>query len=225
MFIEIENLNFKYKNSKIDTLKNISFSMEKGEILSILGESGGGKSTVLRLIAGLETPSAGRLVIDNKTIFDSNTFILPEKRGVGMIFQDYALFPHMTVAENINFGLNNFSKKEKEERVVEMLELVNLQGLGKRYPHELSGGQQQRIAIARALAPKLTVLLLDEPFSNLDAHLKAKIREELKVILNKTSITAIFVTHDREDVKSIADKVVVLKEGVVVKSGKVENVI
>lgn len=224
MFIDIENLNFRYKNSKIDTLKNVSFSMEKGEILSILGESGGGKSTVLRLIAGLETPSGGRLVIDNKTIFDSNTFTLPEKRGVGMVFQDYALFPHMTVDKNIKFGLNNFDKKEKDIRVREMLELVNLQDFASRYPHELSGGQQQRVAIARALAPKPSVLLLDEPFSNLDAHLKSKIREELKVILNKTGITAIFVTHDREDVKSIADKVVLLKEGGVVKLGKVEDV-
>lgn len=225
MFIEIENLNFKYKNSKSDTLKKVSFSMEKGEILSILGESGGGKSTVLRLIAGLETPTGGSLVIDGRTIFNNSIFTQPEKRGVGMVFQDYALFPHMTVDENIEFGLNNLVKKDRDNRVREMLELVNLQEFGRRYPHELSGGQQQRVAIARALAPKPTVLLLDEPFSNLDAHLKSKIREELKAILNKTGITAIFVTHDREDVKSIADKVVVLKEGVVVKAGKVEDVV
>jgi iron(III) transport system ATP-binding protein len=225
MFIEIENLNFKYKNTKVDTLKKVSFSMEKGEILSILGESGGGKSTVLRLIAGLETPAGGSLVIDGRTIFNNSIFTQPEKRGVGMVFQDYALFPHMTVDENIKFGLNNLIKKDRDNRVREMLELVNLQEFGRRYPHELSGGQQQRVAIARALAPKPTVLLLDEPFSNLDAHLKSKIREELKAILNKTGITAIFVTHDREDVKSIADKVVVLKEGVVVKSGKLEEVL
>jgi iron(III) transport system ATP-binding protein len=221
MFIDIANLSFRYRNSKSDTLKDVSFSMEKGEILSILGESGGGKSTVLRLIAGLETPGSGNLVIDNKVIFDNDTFALPEKRGIGMVFQDYALFPHMTVDENIKFGLNKFSKNDKEVRVREMLELVNLQDFGSRYPHELSGGQQQRVAIARALAPKPSVLLLDEPFSNLDAHLKSKIREELKEILNKAGITAIFVTHDREDVKSIADKVVVLKEGAVVKVGKV----
>ncbi|GIM28854.1 hypothetical protein CPJCM30710_15200 [Clostridium polyendosporum] len=219
MFIEISNLTFKYRNSKIETLKDISLSMQKGEILSILGESGGGKSTVLRLIAGLETPVSGSITIDNKIMFDSNTFIVPEKRGIGMVFQDYALFPHMTVDENIKFGLKNLTKKEKENRVQEMLELVNLQDFSKRYPHELSGGQQQRVAIARALAPKPSVLLLDEPFSNLDAHLKSKIREELKAILNQTGITSIFVTHDREDVKSIADKVVILKEGVIVESG------
>ena len=224
MFIEIKDLNFKYISSKTETLKDVSFKMKKGEILSILGESGGGKSTVLRLIAGLEKPSSGSIVIDNRIIFDNNTFISPEKRGVGMVFQDYALFPHMTVNENIKFGLNNLNKIEKEERVKGMLELVNLQEFSKRYPHELSGGQQQRVAIARALAPKPSVLLLDEPFSNLDANLKIKIREELKVILNKTGITSIFVTHDREDVKSIADKVVVLKEGVVVKIGEAGDI-
>jgi iron(III) transport system ATP-binding protein len=225
MYLSIENLSFRYRNAKTDTLKNVSFSMKKGEILSILGESGGGKSTVLRLIAGLETPLGGSLIIDNRIIFDNNIFTPPEKRGVGMVFQDYALFPHMTVDENIKFGLNNFNKKEKDARVMEMLDLVNLQEYGKRYPHELSGGQQQRIAIARALAPKPSVLLLDEPFSNLDAHLKSKIREELKEIINKAGITAVFVTHDREDVRSIANTVVVLKEGVVVKSGKVEDVV
>lgn len=220
MFIQIKGLNFKYRNSKTEILKDVSFDMEKGEILSILGESGGGKSTVLRLIAGLEKSSSGSIVIDDRIICDSNDFVLPENRGVGMVFQDYALFPHMTVDENIKFGLNKLGKKEKAYRVQEMLELVNLEEYGKRYPHELSGGQQQRVAIARALAPKPSVLLLDEPFSNLDANLKMKIREELKVILNKTGMTSIFVTHDREDVKSIADKVVILKEGVVIKIGK-----
>lgn len=225
MFIEIENLKFRYKNDNTDTLKDINLTIEKGEILSILGESGGGKSTILRLIAGLEMPLGGRLTIDEKIIFDDTTFTLPEKRGIGMVFQDYALFPHMTVAENIKFGLIGLSKEEKNARVLEMLELVNLQDFSKRYPHELSGGQQQRVAIARALAKKPSVLLLDEPFSNLDAHLKTKIREDLKEILNKTSITAIFVTHDREDVKSIADKVAILEAGVITKIKKVQSVI
>lgn len=225
MFIEIENLKFRYKNANTDTLKDINLTIEKGEILSILGESGGGKSTILRLIAGLEMPLGGRLTIDEKIIFDDTTFTLPEKRGIGMVFQDYALFPHMTVAENIKFGLIGLSKEEKNARVLEMLELVNLQDFSKRYPHELSGGQQQRVAIARALAKKPSVLLLDEPFSNLDAHLKTKIREDLKEILNKTSITAIFVTHDREDVKSIADKVAILEAGVITKIKKVQSVI
>lgn len=225
MFIDIGNLNFKYSGSKAHTLNNVSFSLDKGDILAILGESGGGKSTVLRLIAGLETPLSGRMTVDNKVIFDDKTFIPPEKRGVGMVFQDYALFPHMTVDENIKFGLMSLNKKEKEIRVGEMLQLVNLQDFRNRYPHELSGGQQQRVAIARALAPKPSVLLLDEPFSNLDAHLKSKIREEMKEILNKAGITAIFVTHDKEDVKSIADKVVVLERGTVSKAGLTLEVI
>lgn len=223
MFIEIRNLTFKYRNSQQNTLKDVSFNVQKGEILSILGESGGGKSTILRLIAGLETPLSGSIIVDNKIMFDSNTFVIPEKRGVGMVFQDYALFPHMKVDENIKFGLTNLNKKEKDDRVLEMLKLVNLQDFSSRYPHELSGGQQQRVAIARALAPKPSVLLLDEPFSNLDTDLKSKIREELKSILNQADITSIFVTHDREDVKSIADKVVILKEGEILKSGKLEE--
>lgn len=225
MFIEIRNLTFKYRNSQQKTLKDVSFNVQKGEILSILGESGGGKSTILRLIAGLETPLSGSIIVDNKIMFDSNTLVIPEKRGVGMVFQDYALFPHMKVDENIKFGLTNLNKKEKDARVLEMLKLVNLQDFSSRYPHELSGGQQQRVAIARALAPKPSVLLLDEPFSNLDASLKCKIREELKSILNQAGITSIFVTHDREDVKSIADKVVILKEGEIIKSGKLEEVL
>jgi len=225
MFIEIRNLTFKYRNSQQKTLKDVCFNMQKGEILSILGESGGGKSTILRLIAGLETPLSGSIIVDNKIMFDSNTFVIPEKRGVGMVFQDYALFPHMKVDENIKFGLTNLNKKEKDVRVLEMLKLVNLQDFSSRYPHELSGGQQQRVAIARALAPKPSVLLLDEPFSNLDTDLKSKIREELKSILNQAGITSIFVTHDREDVKSIADKVVTLKEGEILKSGKLEEVL
>ena len=225
MFIEIRNLTFKYRNSQQKTLKDVCFNMQKGEILSILGESGGGKSTILRLIAGLETPLSGSIILDNKIMFDSNTFVIPEKRGVGMVFQDYALFPHMKVDENIKFGLTNLNKKEKDVRVLEMLKLVNLQDFSSRYPHELSGGQQQRVAIARALAPKPSVLLLGEPFSNLDTDLKSKIREELKSILNQAGITSIFVTHDREDVKSIADKVVTLKEGEILKSGKLEEVL
>ncbi|UZW12790.1 ABC transporter ATP-binding protein [Clostridium pasteurianum] len=225
MFIEIRNLTFKYRNSQQKTLKDVSFNVQKGEILSILGESGGGKSTILRLIAGLETPLSGSIIVDNKIMFDSNTLVIPEKRGVGMVFQDYALFPHMKVDENIKFGLTNLNKKEKDVRVLEMLKLVNLQDFSSRYPHELSGGQQQRVAIARALAPKPSVLLLDEPFSNLDTDLKSKIREELKSILDQAGITSIFVTHDREDVKSIADKVVTLKEGEILKSGKLEEVL
>ncbi|SHJ53453.1 ABC transporter ATP-binding protein [Paramaledivibacter caminithermalis] len=221
MYIEIKGLYFKYKNAKEETLKNFTMSIEKGEIVSILGESGSGKSTVLRVISGLEVPSHGMIKINNKTIIDEKEFIPPEKRGVGMVFQDYALFPHMTVGQNIKFGLKDMNRREKLNRLKEVLDLVNLEGFEKRYPYELSGGQQQRVALARALAPKPSVLLLDEPFSNLDADLQTKIREELKKIIKKAGITSIFVTHDKEDSKAIADKVIILKEGEIIKVGDV----
>lgn len=225
MLVKINNLCFKYKNSKKSNIRNFNLDVQKGEIVSILGESGSGKSTILRLIAGLEIPEDGQIIIDNNYVVSEEIFILPEKRGIGMVFQDYALFPHMTVAENIMFGLKKVSKSEKDKRVKKMLDLVNLEGYERRYPHELSGGQQQRVAIARAVAPSPSVLLLDEPFSNLDAHLRKKIRRELKEIINKMGITSIFVTHDKEDAKSLADKVVILKDGEIINYGYTEKVL
>lgn len=213
MFVEIKELSFRYKNSSVDNVKDFNLEMAQGEVTCILGESGSGKSTVLRLIAGLEFPIKGQIQINGKMLFDQDVFVLPEKRGIGMVFQDYALFPHMTVEENIRFGLKDLSKQEKTGRVKEMLELVHLEEYAKRYPYELSGGQQQRVAIARAVAPKPSILLLDEPFSNLDAHLRQSIREELGRILKDTGITSIFVTHDREDARSIADQIVILEKG------------
>lgn len=225
MYIDIKNLDFNYKNSKEKTIDNFSVDIKKGEIIAILGESGSGKSTILRLISGLEVPSAGHIKVDNKVLVDNNYFLQPEKRGVGMVFQDYALFPHMTVGQNIKFGLKDMNSKDKEIRVNEVLNLVDLQGYEKRYPHELSGGQQQRIALARALAPKPSLLLMDEPFSNLDANLKSKIREELKQIIDKSGITSIFVTHDKEDAINIAHRVIILKEGELVKVGSPKDVL
>lgn len=218
--LKIDNLHFKYKNSKEDNIDNFNLEINKGEIISILGESGSGKSTMLRIIAGLESAYKGSITIGDNVVYDNKNFVEPEKRGVGMVFQDYALFPHMTVAKNIMFGLKKFNKKEKEQRMIEMLKLVNLEEYKDKYPHELSGGQQQRIAIARAIAPKPSILLLDEPFSNLDAHLQSKIRSELKEIIQKANITSIFVTHDKEDAKVLADKVVFLEKG---KIKKVDN--
>ena len=220
MFAEIRGLSFRYKNSSIDNVKDFNLEMNQGEVTCILGESGSGKSTVLRLLAGLEFPLNGQMQINGKILFNEHEFVLPEKRGIGMVFQDYALFPHMTVEENIRFGLTNLSKQEKTERIREMLELVHLEDYAKRYPYELSGGQQQRVAIARAVAPKPSILLLDEPFSNLDAHLRQSIREELNGILKDTGMTSIFVTHDREDAKSIADQVVILDKGETIGKGK-----
>lgn len=213
MFVSIENLCFSYPNAKTPALDNISLQIEKGEVISILGRSGSGKSTVLRLLAGLEMPAAGQLAIQEQILFDDRTFLQPEKRGIGMVFQDYALFPHMTVAENIFFGLFRLKKAEKKKRLQEVLELIELEGYEKRYPHQLSGGQQQRVAIARALAPNPYLLLLDEPFSNLDAELQEKIRKELRDILKKAGITSIFVTHDEKDAHILADRIVKIKDG------------
>lgn len=221
MFVEIKDLSFRYKNSSVNNVKDFNLEMAQGEVTCILGESGSGKSTVLRLLAGLESPIKGQVQINGIILFDKNVFVLPEKRGIGMVFQDYALFPHMTVEENIQFGLKDLSKQEKKGRIEEMLALVHLGEYAKRYPYELSGGQQQRVAIARAVAPKPSILLLDEPFSNLDAHLRQSIRKELGRILKDTGITSIFVTHDREDARSIADQIVILEKGAIIE--KVRN--
>lgn len=212
MYIQIKNLNFKYKNSLENVIKDFNLNIKKGDIVCILGESGCGKSTILRLIAGLDEPFSGSISINDKIVVDENNFVYPENRGIGMVFQDYALFPHMTVEENIKFGLKKMTSEEKKKRVKEVLRLINLQGYEKRYPYELSGGQQQRVALARAIAPKPSLILLDEPFSNLDAHLQSKIRQELKEIIKETGITSIFVTHDKEDAEAIADEIVVLNK-------------
>ena len=208
--VEIEGLTFSYSRKEVPVINDFSFSMEKGEIVGILGQSGSGKSTILRLIAGLELPMKGIIKIASKIVVSESVFIHPEERGVGMVFQDYALFPHMSVKDNILFGLSRMPRNERMQRLNEMLELVQMEKFEKRFPHELSGGQQQRIALARALAPKPNVLLMDEPFSNLDADLKESIREELGVILKKANITCIMVTHDRNDVEAICDYSLVL---------------
>lgn len=218
--LKIEHLYFKYKNSKENNIESFNLQINKGEIISILGESGSGKSTVLRIISGLEYAYKGKIEIANHVVYDEKVFVEPEKRGVGMVFQDYALFPHMTVAKNIMFGLKYMRKEERVDRMSEMLRLVNLEAHKDKYPHELSGGEQQRIALARAIAPKPSVLLLDEPFSNLDSHLQNKIRTELKEIIQKADITSIFVTHDIEDARELADRVVFLKKGKIVKVDK-----
>lgn len=207
MHVEIKGLTFGYKNSDEKVIEEFSLQINRGEIISLLGESGSGKSTVLRLIAGLEVPLAGMIIIQNRVVADNKTFVQPEDRGVGMVFQDYALFPHLTVGKNIEFGLIKMSRREKSKKAAEMLELVNLSGYRDRYPYELSGGQQQRVALARALAPSPSVLLLDEPFSNLDKELQVKIRSELRKILKNAGITSVIVTHDRDDAEAVADRI------------------
>ena len=197
-------------------------SIKKGQIAGVVGESGSGKTTLMRLIAGLETPSAGTISLNGKMVNDTKVFTAPDKRNVGLVFQDYALFPHLTVKENIGYGLS--SKKDAEDRVKEMLGLVGLQDYEVRYPHQLSGGQQQRVAIARALAPNPELLILDEPFSNLDTSLKLQLRNEVFSIIKNTGVTALFVTHDVEDAIAIADKIVVLTNGKVTQQGTAKEI-
>ncbi len=212
MYVKIENVDFEY-TKKESVLKNISFSMEEGEIVAILGSSGSGKSTLLRVLSGLEMPEKGTIEINEETLCSANTFVECEKRHVGMVFQDYALFPHMNVYKNIAFGIRKYGKDMKRTRVLDMLKLIDMEDKINAYPHELSGGQQQRIALARALAPSPDILLLDEPFSNLDADLKLKIRHELRSIMKQADMTSIFVTHDYDDAKDIADRIVYLENG------------
>lgn len=213
MFVSIQDLCFRYPRADQLTLSNISISMKEGEILAILGESGSGKSTLLRLIAGIEIPQSGIIEVNNRILSNKHLYIPPEKRGIGMVFQDYALFPHMTVKANIQYGLKKMSRMKRNNRTKEMLELISMQGFEKRHPFELSGGQQQRVALARALAPCPSLLLLDEPFSNLDANLQKKIRSELREIIKNTGTTSIFVTHDEEDAYEIADTIVYIENG------------
>lgn len=208
--LQLENLTFRYARKQPPVLDRFSLQMAKGEIVGLVGASGSGKSTLLRLIAGLELPESGRIVLGGKLMTDERVYIEPEKRGVGMVFQNYALFPHLTAAENIRFGLHRMPREERRNRLQEMLELVEMREYTDRYPHQLSGGQQQRIALARALAPGPAVLLMDEPFSNLDADLKENIRGELHDILRTAGTTCLFVSHDRADTEAVCDRAIVV---------------
>jgi iron(III) transport system ATP-binding protein len=192
---------------------DLSLDVNEGEILALLGPSGCGKTTTLRIVAGFEAPDAGVVRIRGAVMAGSGRFVAPEERGVGIVFQDYALFPHLTVADNVAFGLQRLARAARQERAAHVLELVGLGDLGRRFPHELSGGQQQRVAVARALAPAPALLLLDEPFSNLDADLRTQMRDEVERVLRDTGTTAIFVTHDQEEAFTLADRVGVLHRG------------
>jgi len=195
--------------------------VERGEFVALLGPSGCGKTTLLRLVAGFEEPDGGEVRVGDRVVADATTWVAPERRRVGMVFQDYALFPHLTVAENVGFGL---PRKERRTRVPIVLALVDLCGLGNRYPHELSGGQQQRVALARALAPNPELVLLDEPWSNIDPHLRSSMRDELARLLRAIGVTVVLVTHDREEAFSLADRIAVMRDGSVVQEGTPEEV-
>ncbi len=197
-----------------------SLCVERGDVVALLGPSGCDKTTMLRLIAGFERPDAGTVEIGGAPAAGAGAWLPPERRPVGMVFQDYALFPHLTVAENVGFGV---SRAERGARVPMLLALVGLCGLGERYPHELSGGQQQRVALARALAPAPEVVLLDEPWSNVDPHLREELRGEVTGILRPLGVTAVLVTHDREEAFSVADRIALVHEGTIVQEGAPEE--
>lgn len=192
---------------------DVSLQIEEGQIGCLVGPSGCGKTTLLRCIAGFEPTADGTITIKQQTVSSVSSCSSPESRGVGMVFQDLALFPHMTVAENIGFGMSGFSRKEIAARVSELLELVGLEDYAKSYPHQLSGGQQQRIALIRAMAPRPDLLLLDEPFSSQDTELRVKLAHEVRDLLKRDGITAILVTHDQHEAFAIADKIGVMSDG------------
>ena len=198
-----------------------SLCVEYGEVVALLGPSGCGKTTLLRLIAGFEDPDVGTVEVGGRRVAGTGTWIPPEQRRVGMVFQDYALFPHLTVAENVGFGL---PRRARAARVAELLAIVGLDTLGRRYPHELSGGQQQRVALARALAPSPELVLLDEPWSNVDPFLRETLRAEVSDIIRPLGVTVLLVTHDREEAFSVADRIALMRDGAVVQEGTSEEI-
>jgi iron(III) transport system ATP-binding protein len=222
--IEVRNISKRFNETQ--AVKSCDLQVAAAEILTLLGPSGSGKTTLLRLIAGFERPDSGRIVINDRIVVDAavSAWVAPEERGVGMVFQDYALFPHLTVAENVRFGLRNGSKRERERRVEELLRLTELFACGDRYPHELSGGQQQRVALARALAPRPPVVLLDEPFNGLDPELRPQMRREVAEILRRLGTAAVLVTHDQEEALGMADQVAVIRNGELQQVGTPEDI-
>ncbi|MBE4580813.1 ABC transporter ATP-binding protein [Vibrio navarrensis] len=215
--LSIRNLTCQYDQQTI--LESLSLHVEPGQIVCLLGASGCGKTTLLKAIAGLLPLSAGEMCLNGVTIDNGQHWLPPELRNIGMIFQDYALFPHLTVADNVGFGLKGFSQQEKQHRVAEMLDLVHLSAFAQRYPHQLSGGQQQRVAIARSLAYKPDLLLLDEPFSNIDTQVRHELIGEIRKLFKAQGVTAIFVTHSREEAFAFADKMAVMNHGVIEQYG------
>jgi iron(III) transport system ATP-binding protein len=218
--LRVEGVTKQFPSMAFPAVNQVTLTLSQGELLSLLGPSGCGKTTLLRLIAGFEQPQAGTIELDGQVVAGQGRWLPPERRNLGMVFQDYALFPHLTVAENVAFGLKQQNHrritsdaKKIKHLVQEAIALVGLEGMDRRYPHQLSGGQQQRVALARALAPQPALILLDEPLSNLDVQVRLKLRQDVRNILKTSGTSAIFVTHDQEEALSISDRVAVIRQG------------
>ncbi|WP_163271996.1 ABC transporter ATP-binding protein [Chelativorans alearense] len=205
------------------TLDDVTLTAEPGEVLCLLGPSGSGKTTLLRIAAGIETQSSGRVLLNDREIAGPNVFLPPEQRSIGLVFQDFALFPHLTILDNVRFGLTALSREEARSEAMIALRRVGLEGYAGAYPHVLSGGEQQRVALARALAPRPAVLLMDEPFSGLDSRLKDTVRAETLAILRQSRATAIVVTHDAEEAMRLGDRIALLRAGRLVQVGTAEE--
>jgi len=211
--LEVRRIDVCYGAKQI--ISDLSFSLNEGRIGCLLGPSGCGKTTVLRTIAGFEQPARGAVLIDQQVVSDEGYTMPPEQRHIGMVFQDFALFPNLTVQGNICFGLRGWSKQDQQARVQELLAMVGMPTSARAYPHQLSGGQQQRVALARAMAPKPSILLMDEPFSSMDVELREQLAREVRHILKQENITAILVTHDQNEAFAMADEICVMNEGVI----------
>ncbi len=219
--IAVEALSRRY--GAVTAIDQISLEVAEGEIVCLLGPSGSGKSTLLRVMAGIERPSVGRVLLDGVEVAGPRTFVEPERRRVGMVFQDYALFPHLTVAANVAFGLRGQSRSDVESTIGALLDRLGLRRYATSYPHMLSGGEQQRVALARALAPSPRVLLMDEPFSSLDRRLREDVRQHTMTLLRETRTTTVFVTHDPDEALRLADRIALLKDGRLVQCGGPEE--
>ena len=220
--LKVNNLSISFNENKI--IDDISFEVGTGEILSLIGPSGSGKTTLIRCISGLDSPDIGDITISKNKVYDQNINLAVENRDVGIVFQDFALFPHMTVEENISFGVKKNKTDKKTPSIIEFLLLCGIYNLRNRYPDELSGGEQQRVALARSLAPNPKILLMDEPFSNLDASFRAQLRMDVKRILKYLKITCLFVTHDQQEALYMGDRIIVLNEGKIQQIDKNINV-
>jgi iron(III) transport system ATP-binding protein len=208
---------------RVAAVHEVDLDVAPGEVVSLLGHSGCGKTTLLRLAAGVETPTGGRVLVDGREVASATTFVPPEKRNIGLMFQDYALFPHLTILRNVMFGLTALDRGEREKEARAALARVGLEHLAKSYPHEASGGEQQRVALARAVVPRPGILLMDEPFSGLDTRLRESVRADTLSVLRETGATAVLVTHDPEEAMQLSDRIVLMRHGRIVQEGTAQD--